>query len=694
MILLLSINLHAFEVEDLLDRKEVKEKIAKELAKLDIKFSVSLLDKDILEGANISSEYNYEVEPSYQDKFYTRTDKWNLDFNIDAGTIIKDHLELPFGFNVKRDSNFIFVRQFPNKKSALGANAYYPNKLPINAERALKLKTSDFVAIPATLNLAFTKGISTAGITDIALTKAEAGAFFVVSGEFTIQIYKLDEKHVRLKMISNRNINGGLGGGIKSEVQISGFKIFASDPVGTNSDNNGFGARADAQLKKQTIRLIDRIIDRELFNFGINYTPGASYIADYIFDLTDEEAKAAYNQILSNCYKLKGIVVIDNFLNAKDLSNNLYTTTSKADKIAARDRTLPIENRKVIRIFKGFNNYKSFNRGFKIGALFASYRHNTSYVENKLSLMDKFDHTLEFFYPNITKYYETKFAKGIFELKDQDNKVFFGLIPRQDSENIDYRAPDIGLTYERKDKIFKHSEFKKIRNYMMNQIPEKFMKQIDFNKWSNDNRKIDSRVFFQVVLKAQGFNYLKLYTQKELYVALFNYLKNKKLLHINSDGPDEVQTRIFNDRFDSDINPENYDPKDNVLPNIVESSEIFAITSLLYHALNDSNKVSEKTLTEIVKLNEIPLFLNVGLGFLVSLLPEDKLDQFVYVKLDMSAAETEGINKEFGTLNYNTLYKEINIIQSRLNNRSYDLRITKDDLEMEEKENEVLHLDN
>jgi hypothetical protein len=76
------------------------------------------------------------------------------------------------------------------------------------------------------------------------------------------------------------------------------------------------------------------------------------------------------------------------------------------------------------------------------------------------------------------------------------------------------------------------------------------------------------------------------------------------------------------------------------------------------------------------------------MGFLISLIPEEKLFDFVYINLDFIAHEVEPIKSEYGTLNYRALYKEIGTIQSRLSNRSYDLRVSESDKEIENMDNE------
>lgn len=648
-------------LSEILDEQRIHNQLERDLLKLDLEFDQSLLNINIVDGINLSTKYHYEVNPSYQDQFYTRIDKYDLDANINPGTLLKGQIDMPFGFGISRNSSFLFVRQFQSKIDALKAIPYGPQKLPLNAKHALELNVGDFVSIPANLNYVFSVGVSSATLPTPLVVDANASAYFVVSGEFTIQVFKLDENHVRVKLISTRGLTGGVNSNMSFGLTAFGFKIVGQSNV-------------DRLLDQSAQRLVESIVDKDLLQFGMNYNPGANFIADYVFDLTDTEAQAAYNQILSSAYKLKDVVVTDRLLSAKNLQDKLITTTDLADKIFDKEISKKNNQMKVMRIFKGFNNFKSTTDHLKLAFLIASYNRDITYTENKLTFTDKNENSMEFFYPTFSKYWETNFGKWIFNLKDQSNKSYFGLIPRFNSEDADLRDPDLGVTFERRDKIFASYEQSSVERYMIGQLPNVITKGINLDEWKNGDKKLDSRVFFQLILKSQGFKYLRLYTEEEFRDRLIKYSMAKKQIHIITRPPESATF-------------ENPSPNN---PNILENLEIKTISTLLYHALHDAENVSEKTLTKIIKLNQIPLFENVGIGFLISLLPEEKLNDLIYIKLEMIAKDVHALKAEYGKLNYKSLYNEINTVQSRLSNRSYDLRLTPEDIQIENSDTQVL----
>lgn len=654
LILVLSSQItHAAKLEDYLDRKEIQKKIRETIADQDISFRVDLGDVDLVEGVNLSGKYRYDVEASYINKYYTRVDKWDVKAGINVGEILKEAVDLPFSFSINRNTSFFFVRQFPKKSEAIKALPYTPLKLPLTAKAALNhLNVGDFVSMPANLNVAVGVQASTSVVSPV-IINANVGSFFVLSGEFTIQVFKMDETHVRLKLLTKRGRDSAVSTGVGASFNVFGIRL----------------------LDKQ----IDRLFERDLVQLGWSYNPGAQFIIDYVFDLKDKDAQAAYNQILSTTMKFKDLIVAD-MLNARDLKDKLISSYEKADDIFNADRNRDPKDRRVQRIFKGFNNYKGHTTHLKFSLLVSSYTKDKTFTESKVTFIDKKEKNLEFYYPTFSKYMETHFGKWFFELKDQSFQNNFGLIPRFNTEDSFGKNPDIGLTFERKDRYFTAYEQKAVERFMITQIPAVFAKDIDFSQWEDGVKKIDSRIFFQLVLKAQGFNYLKNIPAAVLRKKLAEYVESKKQLHVIDE-----QEEIDNDgTIDSAENLSRVEKlKDFLFINrFIEKERLDSLAANLTRILNNQNSSSEEKLNKLVSLNEFGVFERLGVGFLISLLPQDKLTELVYLKLDMIGKDLKPINVEVGTLNYRALYKELTQIQSRLSNRGYDLRLSDDDIEM------------
>ncbi len=289
---------------DFLERSEIRQKVREEIADLDINFSADLADVDLVSGVNLAAKYRYEVEASYMDQYYTRVDKWDLKTGVNVGDIVDNFIEAPFSFSINRENSIIFVRQFPSKKEALKALPYSPKKLPLSGKAALKnLEVGDFVSIPANLNVAVEARASTTMVAPVVLN-ANAGVYWVISGEFIIQVFKVDETHVRLKLISRRGYDRGTSAGAGLSFKLFGIRV----------------------LDKQ----IDRLFDRDLIQLGYAINPGSQFIVDYVFDLSNEDSEAAYDQILKTTLKFNDLVVMNKLDAASELKDKLISSFEKA----------------------------------------------------------------------------------------------------------------------------------------------------------------------------------------------------------------------------------------------------------------------------------------------------------------------------------------------------------------------------
>ena len=634
---------HATKLDDFLDRNAIQKKIRDTIADQDINFSADLGNIDLIKGVNLSNKYKYDVEASYISQYYTRIDKWDIKLAINVGDVLKDLIDVPFSFGVERENSFFFVRQFPTKKEAIKALPYAPNKLPLNAKMALKLNNGDFVSMPANLNIASSLSATTATELPIVLS-GEAKAFYIVSGEFTIQVFKLDNTHVRLKLITKR----GMSTGASLSAGVS-FKFFGISIL-------------DHQ--------IDRILERDLVQLGASYDPSAQFIVDYIFDLTSPEAQESYNNVLSSTFKFKDIVVTDQMLSAQDLKDKVISSYEKADEIFEADKNLEPKLRRVQRIFKGFNNDKARASHLKLSLLLAKYAKERTFTESKVTFIDKNEKNLQFYYPTFSKYIETSLGKSIFELKDQNFQNNFGLIPKFDTENVDLKNPDIGLTFERKDRYFTAYEQKAVEKFMVGQIPTEMAKGIDLTQWRDGKRKQDSRIFFQLILKAQGVKYLRDIPAEDLKAKLLAYVEEKKKIHVVDTTQAEGEVEKLKDFL--------------FINRYINKELLINLASSLSEILNNHEQTTEEMLKRLITLNELGVFDKIGVGFLISLLPQDQLKDLVYLKIEMVGKDLKPISTEFGTLNYRALYTELTQVQSRLSNRSYDLRLSDADRNMED----------
>ncbi|EQC52322.1 hypothetical protein [Bacteriovorax sp. DB6_IX] len=621
-------------IKDILNPEKLAGKVREEIAEMDISASVKLVDLDLAEGIGISSKYKYEVEPSYQAKHYTRIDRWKLNTDIKAGDIIKDIVELPVYLNIAKGAEVNFVRQFPSKKEAMLKKPYFLSSLPVNADKALKLHVGDFVSIPTTMSVAVGAGIGNA----YEILKTNVGAYVVFSGQFLVHVYRMKDSKVRVRLIAQRNSSYGANSSAKLSFDIFGISV------------------VDRQIK--------RWVDLDVAKFGGSHGSGHQLIIDYIFDLKTEEAKHAYNSILGSTFKFKDVDMFKEYIKERGLEDRLISVYEDAEVLFKED--VNKKAKRVDRIFKGFNDFKKESSHFKLGLLVTSYSKNKTFIENKISYDDKHGQRKRFYYPTQTDYKKNEFDIFILKAKERVVKTTFGLVPLDDEDYGDSYT-DFGFTYDRKDKVFRIDEQRKYIQMLNDTLPDELYDSIDWKGWDEYRSRPNTVASMQVIFKKEALAFLKGMQEKDIRKKLYTFYKERKLVDISL--VDGFFKRLW---------------RKLRLINGEERSDIKYISQKLYAVFNSNEFDGKDRIKTLMDLRDRYIFKRMGFKFLMSLVPANELDKYVYINLRMHSKKDEEVKFVFGTQGYSEVYHELMYVNSVLNDRSIDLRLTERELKFKE----------
>ncbi len=625
---------------DVLKPSNIQERVRTEVADLDISFRVNLFDVDLFEGLGISSRYRYEVEPSYIANYFTRVDRWEFNTDIKAGDILDEVIKTPIYLNIDRESSVYFVRQFQSKWEATKAPPYLLNRLPVTASRARKyLEPGDFVSIPSEMTVAF--GASSGFLDQIDGVDAEADVYYMLKGKFLIHIFRMKDNKVRVKLIAQK-VNGAAGEvSIGADLEVFGVSI------------------VDKQIKK--------IFELDALKVGLGKGKGSQFLIDYIFDLNDDKAVEAYNSILSSTYKFKDLSIFRDFVSRNELESSLLSSYEKADNLSKEDRNL--KSKRVERVFKGSNNYDYDSSRLKLGLILASFDRNISYTENLVSYDSTDGERHYYFYPIHTKTKDKKIGISPFKYKENIKVSYFGLVPVKKKEDIGSTFSDYGFTYDLKDKFFRQSEQVKLKQLIKDNIPKSVYNTIDWGEFDETQAHNSARGFFQVIFKAEAFESIKGISQDELHRKLVAFYKDRERL---SAGPIHgVWRRVW---------------RTITILGITERRSLNKISKALYFAINDTKLGAKERVRRLLSLRENNLFEKVGVGFLISLLSEDVLEDKVFITLDLHARDTQNIQLRFGDQKFSTIYNELRFAHGAINDRSWDLRmLSEEEITPEEK---------
>ena len=122
--------------------------IAEQLANLELKTELDLINLDLFEGGSVVSGYQYEVEPAYNNGLYARTDSWKIGVSTIPTTAnnLADDLTATFGLGMKFSAEASFIRFFNNPCKAETVKPYTPKRIPLKAKTAIgsQFKIGDY----------------------------------------------------------------------------------------------------------------------------------------------------------------------------------------------------------------------------------------------------------------------------------------------------------------------------------------------------------------------------------------------------------------------------------------------------------------------------------------------------------------------------------------------------------------------
>ncbi|MBW7875542.1 MAG: hypothetical protein H3C47_06125 [Candidatus Cloacimonetes bacterium] len=648
--LIIHLPLHASFKEKWADLKEslepanIEKRVREKVTSLDIGFGLDLLDVDLFNGVGLAAKYRYEVEPSYREEWYTRVDKWVVNTSIRPGDWLSE-FELPIGLTISNGAEMVFVRQFKSQKEALKALPYSPKHLPVSAERALsQLNPGDFAAIPAKMNLLVSANVSAGS----GIFNGNLGTHYLLSGEFQIQVFRLRDDRMRVKLIALRKKGQGANASVGMD-----FKIFGISVV-------------DKQVKK--------LLDMNLAQFGIQKEEGNLFLLDYIFDLKQDEARKAFDHLLAGTLKFKNAQVLNPFLDGKELHDTVLTDLTMAEALHEEDLEKDVSKRRVDRIFKGQNDFKTQSSRLKLGMSLAKFENKNAYTSNQIAWFGRDGLRQDYLYPVYSHEKKRSFFFGVF--KSQQVESYFALFPTDGSGQVQDFS-DYGYNYELKDKTLFGYEVTQLREGLNRILPANT--PVQYGDWEESSKRENARVKMEIFFHKEAVNHLVGMTEDQLYAKMAEYLRrlpDQRPPH-NSESD---HTRPFPGRKWSNekkaalkvVLDKYYDNYWFPMIKMVEKlARILAPTGVENY---------NKRVEELFELRKNYTYEHLGIGFLISLLPESEISKLMYMAVDWTASGIKPFQLRLGDHKNSLLYEELQMVQNILNDRGVDLSLGDNEL--------------
>jgi hypothetical protein len=196
--------------------------------------------------------------------------------------------------------------------------------------------------------------------------------------------------------------------------------------------------------------------------------------------------------------------------------------------------------------------------------------------------------------------------------------------------------------------------------------PEQYSK-IDWKNWQFNNKSLLNASFKNTLFFHQeAIAQIKQHDPITLKNLLTTYLEK-------GSRPTASPSLVRENDFENSAYESNYGNSwlDKYELDIKKISEILAISF-------SPEATAQERYNAFLQVKDFPIFLEKGAGFLISLIPQDKIENLVGYELSMSAKGVEAVSFKFGKVEQEDLYKSLLYIQSVINNRSFDLRLYTD----------------
>lgn len=615
LLFIFTLNSHA----DIFSESIIGKNIIKEVSNISISTSVDILDIASSSSLSTDIKYKYKVEPSFLQNKFLRIDEWVMQTNLNVGDVLD--LVSPVHFNVNKGSKIIFIRNFASHKESLLARPYFIDKLPYNAKTVMeRLNVGDFVSMPA--NLTVNLGISSNE--PVFPYAINAGLGVVASGVFTTNIYKVDENRVRLKLIAQTN-NGSTGSAkMESKITFTGLSIVDDK--------------------------IEKILEFDLFEAYKTKMNGEQYVLDYVFDLSNEQARLAFDAILNPKKKLYLSDLITKYSGVEYIENKLVSDYQLAEELHTKKNG-------VERIFKGFNKFSFKKSGVKVGFLFSKASAGKAYFKNNITIEDEFGIEHSFFFPNRIHFYEEQTRLLFLKRKDKFETSFYGLIPVTNSDNVDGVA-NLGISHWREDDFLYAKEWKKVKQELVDLLPYDIVKDIDFYEFDNKTVKQNSKLKIQILFKEGIFDELGNVSFETVHETLKDLVKERNIITKTKLGKFIVKRARGVKQILG-----------------IDALSIYNFSKQLHKILTDPKLDAAERVSKFLALPDSYIFKRYGTKLIYELLDQSKWSEYTYIDLELYANDTTRISYTLGKLEFSQIFKEILKANKEFYSPSNDMRI-------------------
>jgi len=657
---------------------------------------------DLLTGkAFIDSKVTAKSNPFIGGK-YSKYMVWEVKATVLPELFGLDNL--PFGASITGTREITFIRQFNSQKESLINYWYNPiTKLPKNSSvfdkkekpmienengKPIELKDApedyvirpgDFVGFRAPIMFSVGRGLLTHLTTSKIHPQFDFNLNYFVSGEFDIQVFRIDEDHVQVKILAIQDNNFGASMG----VQLVGF--------------DRYGKLA-----------FNRLFNTNILSIYYNDRDSDLFLADYVFNLKSAEARKQYDQLVAGKMKLLSLSALEkNFKHAdptqsledkKDMILKELDTINELAKKEWDNSLKDLHQKAVLKIVAGHNESNIVNQGFKLNIMrFVGLDSSSQVTTSRIAMMDGY--SLNDVSVYLLNSYSKTFSYDWIWLYGETDRTSLDFLvkTKKDAQNKEIPNEFLGLRINRtkKDLALTEDEYKRLEFRFNSILPEAIKNKLKFPKWDFTNRNSIKNVFVdqEVYFTNEIFDiHTEEFSENNIREGMLNIIKNTYKLQSLPYGMNGSETDIYtngpHEKLVACYAQNGTDEASLAKKKIAYSYEIENVpkylASIFSHKTSDNTTPEQKLKINKDKydkfqhlLNNVPLFREIAGLLLLKLTPDKELEKFVVARLSMSGRK---VQPSISTFPDETAFDKTRVFRSLLDqngyllDRSYNLR--------------------
>ena len=353
--------------------ERLKTLLADEFRRIPVQGGTNVVSFNFADMAGVNTGFNGSVKSLDQNEFL-RSDSWRLSTDILPGTLIEDAAgnSLPISVQIRAGREITYMRVFGDKTKALTAFPKLPTDLPLTSAKAAAMAVGDFVSLPVFMGV--TLGVMRGA--EIPSVAMQASAGLVWQGEFRLNVVRLENNFVRVKVAPKDSKGFTLGA--DAGIQLNFF---------------GYGPFGLIDLDRQA----ERLAGLDIFRLAKNRVhQGEAMVIDYVLNLNDSYGRMAYDLMLKDTLTFRSPDLIRQAMG--DVGNITFADVTLAETLHSLDVALPPEQKRAARVFRGSRFYTEDTSSGRFGTRLLRLSNSKTLSFNWLQTTNERDEGARYFY--------------------------------------------------------------------------------------------------------------------------------------------------------------------------------------------------------------------------------------------------------------------------------------------------------